>query len=156
VTKAMTVGPGAWVELHYTLRDTRGAVLERTQSADRGPVGFVWGSGAVVPGVEAALEGAAAGDVLTVAVSPEDGYGERSEHDVFAVDRAEFPDPAAVKVGDELDAEGDDGAELAVRVIEVHDDHALVDANHPYAGMSLEFVVQVLKVRPATESELAG
>jgi len=154
MAKATLIGPGAWVELHYTIKNTRGQVVDSTQG--EGPVAFVWGTGAVVPGVEAALEGAAAGDVITVTVPPEDGYGERSERDLFAVDPSEFPDPTAVKVGDEFNAEGDDGAELTMRVVEVHDDHVMVDANHPLAGQTLEWVVRVLKVRPATEAERAG
>lgn len=154
MAKATLIGPGTWVELHYTIKNTRGQVVDSTQGDS--PVAFVWGTGAVVPGVEAALEGAAAGDVITVTVPPEDGYGERSERDLFAVDPSEFPDPTAVKVGDEFNAEGDDGAELTMRVVEVHDDHVMVDANHPLAGQTLEWVVRVLKVRPATEAERAG
>lgn len=154
MAKELHIGPGAWVELHYTIKNARGQVVDSTQGDS--PVAFVWGTGAVVPGVEAALEGAAAGDVITVTVPPEDGYGERSERDLFAVDPSEFPDPSAVKVGDEFNAEGDDGAELTMRVVEVYEDHVMVDANHPLAGQTLEWVVRVLKVRPATEAERAG
>lgn len=138
------VGPGAWVELHYTLRDAKGKVLERTREAGA-PVAFAWGDGAVVPGLEAALEGARAGDVLTVAVPCDDAYGPRSERDVFAVEPGEFPE--GVAPGDEFNVEGDDGAELTVRVTEVHPDHVMVDANHPFAGLDLEFTVDVLTVR---------
>lgn len=154
MAKELRIGPGTWVELHYTIKNARGQVVDSTHEG--GPVAFVWGSGAVVPGVEDALEGAAAGDVINVTVPPEDGYGERSERDLFAVDPTEFPDPSAVKVGDEFNAEGDDGTELTMRVVEVHDDHVMVDANHPLAGQTLEWIVRVLKVREATASELAG
>lgn len=140
------VGPDTEVELHYTLRDAEGALLERTHDAGE-PLCFAWGEGAMVPGVEAALEGAEAGDVLTVEVACEDGYGPRSERDIFAVDRGEFPDPRAVALGDEFNAEGDEGAELTMRVVELHDDYVLVDANHPFAGMDLVFTLEVLSVR---------
>lgn len=146
---AVTVGPGTFVELHYTLRAARGAVLERTRDAGE-PLGFVWGDGEMVPGVEAALEGACEGDVITVEVPAEDAYGPRSERDIFAVERSEFPDPGAVALGDEFIAEGDDGAELAMRVTELHPEHVIVDANHPYAGMDLEFTLEVLAVRAVT------
>lgn len=141
---SVAVGPGTWVELHYVLRSAKGAVLERTRDAGE-PLGFAWGEGSVVPGLEAALEGAFAGDVLTVDVACEDAYGPRTERDVFAVDRGEFP--AAVVVGDEVDVEGEDGAELTLRVLAVHDDHVMVDANHPFAGMDLAFTVDVVSVR---------
>ena len=151
MTKPLVIGPGAWVEVNYTVKNAHGQVVDSTRES--GPVGFVWGAGAMVPGVEEALEGAAAGDVITVTVPPEDGYGERSERDVFAVDPSEFPDPSAVRVGDEFNAEGDDGAELTMRVVEVHPDHILVDANHPLAGQTLEWVVRVATVREATPEE---
>ena len=47
----------------------------------------------------------------------------------------------------EVDVEGEDGAELTLRVLEVHDDHVMVDANHPFAGMDLAFTVDVVSVR---------
>lgn len=144
---ATRVGPGTRVELHYTIRDAKGREVDSTRGGE--PVGFVWGSGAVVPGVEAAIEGASAGEILSVVVPPEDGYGLRTERDVFAVDKSEFPDPDAVKVGDEFDADNDDGAELTMRVVEVHDDHVVVDANHPLAGQTLEWIVKIVSVRDA-------
>lgn len=146
---ASCVGPGTRVEMHYTIRDTKGREVDSTRGGE--PLRFAWGSGAVVPGVEAALEGARAGELISVVVPPEDGYGLRSERDVFAVELTEFPDPAAVQVGDEFDA-GDDegeGAELTMRVIEVHEDHVLVDANHPLAGQTLEWIVRVVAVHDA-------
>src|SRR5581483_1216650 len=124
------IGPGTFVELYYTLRDSRGNLLEE---ADTEPYAFVYGMGALVPGLERALEGAREGDVLNVTVPPEDAYGLRDPTDVFNVDRTEFPDPAKVEVGSEFAAEGDDGTELSMRVVEVHDDHVVVDANHPLA-----------------------
>ncbi len=145
------IGPGAYVELHYTLRDGRGNLLEET-----GPesYAFVYGMGAVVPGLEHALEGARAGEVLNVTVAPEDAYGLRDPTDVFEVDRSEFPHPDAVEVGSEFTAEGDDGTELSMRVVEIHDDHIVVDANHPLAGETLNFHVVVSSVRAATNDEI--
>lgn len=145
------IGPGMFVRIHYTLRDSRGNVLESTQGEE--PHGLVWGTGAVVPGLEMGLEGARVGEVLTVTVPPEDAYGLRNDSDLFEVDLEEFPDPANVVVGQEFSAEGDDGTTLAMRVVEVHDDHALVDANHPLAGETLNFQVRVVEVRTATDDE---
>lgn len=149
------IGPGQWVEIHYTLRDGRGNLLEDTAGPDNeGPVAFVYGMGPLVSGLEAALEGARQGDVLNITVEPEDAYGTRDETDVFAVDRSEFPDPEKVDKGTEFVAEGDDGTTLTMRVVELHEDHVLVDANHPLAGLTLNYQVRVLKVRPATADEV--
>ncbi len=146
------IGPGMFVRIHYTLRDSRGNLLESTEGDE--PHGFVWGMGAVVPGLEMALEGARKGDVVNATVAPEDAYGLRDDTDVFEVDRDEFPNPEGVVVGQEFTAEGDDGTTLAMRVVEVHDDHVKVDANHPLAGETLNFQVRVLDVHEATPDEV--
>lgn len=144
------IGPGAHVTIHYTLRDGRGNLLETTDADD--PQTFVWGYRTVVPGLELALEGAFAGDVIDVTVAPEDGYGLRDDTDIFEVERSEFPDDVAV--GGEFDAEGDDGTTLTMRVTEVRDDAVVVDANHPLAGETLNFKVRVVAVREATPDEV--
>ncbi len=147
---SLTIGPGTHVTLHYKLRDGRGNVLEDTEDGDA--YTFVWGFRSVVPGLEAALEGAVPGEVLHVTVAPEDGYGLREDTDVFEVEREEFPD--GVEKGQEFTAEGDDGTTLTMRVLEVREDSVLVDANHPLAGETLNFQVRIVAVRPATDDEL--
>lgn len=145
------IGPGQWVSLHYTLRDGRGNVLESTEE----PLEFVYGYGGLEPpAFEAALEGLREGDVVNITLAPEDAYGTRDETNVFEVAREEFPEDTPVEVGSEFVAEGEDGIALTMRVIEVHDDYVVVDANHPLAGETLNFQVRVLKVRPATEDEI--
>ncbi len=57
-------------------------------------------------------------------------------------------------VGDDFVAEAPDGGEVELSVIEVHDDHVLVDANHPLAGVALRYHVHIQAVRAATESEI--
>ena len=56
-------------------------------------------------------------------------------------------------MGGEYTAEGDDGTTLTMQILEVHDDHVKVDANHPLAGLTLNYQVRVLDVHPATEEE---
>lgn len=146
----LAIGPGTWVRLRYSLFDGRGNLLETTDE----PVEFVYGYGDLVPGLEAALEGAQSGESLNVTVAPEDGYGTRDDTNVFAVEREEFPKDTDLEVGSEFVAEGDDGTSMTMRVTEVHDDHVLVDANHPLAGETLNFQVHVLNVRSASDDEL--
>lgn len=149
---SLAIGPGTYVEIHYKLRDGRGNLLESTDGDE--PHTFVWGFGTVVPGLEMALEGSRAGDVVEVTVPPEDGYGLRDDTDVFEVERDEFPDPENVEAGQEFTAEGEDGTTLTMRVLEVNEDSVRVDANHPLAGETLNFLVRVLTVRKATEDEV--
>lgn len=144
------IGPGKWVQIHYELRDGRGNQLETTEE----PVEFVYGYSGLVPGLEAALEGLRQGEAVNVTIPPEDAYGTRDESNIFQVDRDEFPEDAEIEVGSEFVAEGEDGTTLTMRITEVHDDHVVVDANHPLAGETLNFQVRVLTVRKATEDEL--
>lgn len=152
---ANCIGPGMWIRMHYTLRDGRGNLVERTDGPEgEGPVEWVVGQGMIVPGLERALDGACAGDVVNITVDPEEAYGLRDETDVFEVDKSEFPDPEVLEPGAEFVAEGDDGTALSMRVMEIKDDSVLVDANHPLAGLTLNYEVRVLEVRPATPDEL--
>lgn len=147
---SIAVGPDTFVTIHYDLRDGRGNLLESTED----PAEFVWGYDTLLPALEAALEGMTAGEVVNLTLEPEDAYGTRDEEGIFAVSRDEFPTDAPLEVGNEYTAEGEDGTVLTMRVVEVHDDHVMVDTNHPLAGERLNFHVRVLDVRPASEDEI--
>jgi FKBP-type peptidyl-prolyl cis-trans isomerase SlyD len=145
------IGPGQWVQLHYALRDGRGNELESTEE----PLEFVYGFGGLEPpAFEEALEGLREGEVVNITLPPEDAYGTRDETNVFEVPREEFPEGAPIETGREFVAEGEDGVALTMRIVEVHEEHIVVDANHPLAGETLNFEVRVTKVRKATEDEV--
>jgi FKBP-type peptidyl-prolyl cis-trans isomerase SlyD len=147
---SLAVGPDTFVTIHYDLRDGRGNLLQTTEE----PAQFVWGYGTLLPALEQALEGATPGTVLNLTLEPEEAYGTRDEDGVFAVAKDEFPAETPLEEGNEYTAEGEDGTVLTIRVIEIHDDHVMVDTNHPLAGERLNFHVRVLAVRKATEDEI--
>jgi FKBP-type peptidyl-prolyl cis-trans isomerase SlyD len=151
---APTIQPNAYVVIDYTLRDDDGDILDASEGEGGEPIVYVHGYGMLVPGLEAALAGLAAGDEREVIVPAATGYGERDEDLVLEIDRSEFPDPAKVKVGDEFIAESPDGDEIAMEVVEIKDDVVVVDANHPLAGMTLHYKVSVRSVRDATDVEI--
>jgi FKBP-type peptidyl-prolyl cis-trans isomerase SlyD len=150
----MLIRKDAWVVLDYVLYDEDGDVLEATDDEEGRPLGFVWGYGFLVPGLERALEGMKAGDTKEVVIPPEEGYGARDEALEHWVDRADFPEE--LEVDDEFAAESEDGEEITLRVVEIEGDAVLVDANHPLAGETLRFEVMVRAVRPATPDEIAA
>ncbi|HYO95136.1 MAG TPA: peptidylprolyl isomerase [Polyangiaceae bacterium] len=138
------------ITIDYTLTDESGEVLDT--SKDDGPLSYLHGSGNVIPGLEAALEGRTAGDSLQVKVAPEDAYGERDEALVQALPRDQFPD-GDLEVGMRFRAQA--GASTRVlTVVAVDDKDVTIDANHPLAGRTLSFDVTVRDVREATEEEL--
>jgi FKBP-type peptidyl-prolyl cis-trans isomerase SlyD len=152
--ESQRIEPNTYVTVDYELRDEDGELVDASTGDGGEPIRYVHGYGMIVPGLEAALAGLKEGEERDVVVPAEAGYGEYDDELVLEIERSEFPDPSAVKVGDEFVAEGPEGEELSMMVVEVHDQHVRVDANHPLAGMTLNYRVQVRGVRAATNEEI--
>jgi FKBP-type peptidyl-prolyl cis-trans isomerase SlyD len=152
--RELTIQPNTHVTIDYELRDDDGDLLDASDADDGQPIRYVHGYGMLVPGLEAALLGLRVGDEREVVVPSEAGYGDYDEGLLLEVNRDKLPDRPGVAVGDEFVAESPDGEEVAMSVVEVHDDHVVVDANHPLAGMTLRYVVRVREVREATVEEI--
>jgi FKBP-type peptidyl-prolyl cis-trans isomerase SlyD len=149
-----TIQPNTYVTLDYELRDEDGELIDASEGNGGEPIRYVHGYGMLVPGLEAALSGLRSGDERDVVVPADAGYGEYDDSLVLEIERDQLPEPRAVQVGDEFVAESPEGDEIAMNVVEVHDDRVVVDANHPLAGMTLRYLVKVVDVRPATEAEI--
>ncbi len=145
----MEISQGRVATIHYTLSDDNGQVLDR--STPDTPLSYLHGAGNIVPGLEQALEGKRLGDTLTADVVPEQGY--RHEQLVQQVPRDAFPTDVDVVPGVQFEARTQQGAVL-VTVTEVGPDQVTVDGNHPLAGQTLHFAVEVVAVREATTQEL--
>jgi FKBP-type peptidyl-prolyl cis-trans isomerase SlyD len=139
------------VTLNYTLRDDQGTVID--SSSGRGPLAYLHGKGNIIPGLEEALAGKAEGDTLDVTVAPERGYGPRDERLVQIVPRAKFGEVEGLAVGMQVRVHGQQGARI-VTVVRVDRDFVTVDGNHPLAGRTLHFSVEVTGVRKATHEEV--
>ena len=138
--------------LHYVLTDDSGEVLDR--SAPDEPLAYLHGSGNIIPGLEKALVGRSKGDKLKVTVAPEDAYGERSNDMMQQMPRRAFKGIPDLKVGMRLHAQSDHGPQV-VTVTRIAGDMVTIDANHPMAGMTLHFDVEIADVRAATAEEMA-
>jgi len=147
----MQVSEKKAVTIHYTLTNPEGDVID--SSRDGEPLAYIHGIGALVPGLEHELEGKSAGDNVTVSVSPEEGYGERSQQLIQAVPKELFKIDGEIQVGMRFHAEAEHGIEL-VEVVAVDDDTVTIDANHPLAGQTLNFDVDIVDVRDATAEEI--
>jgi FKBP-type peptidyl-prolyl cis-trans isomerase SlyD len=148
----MRIGEKTVVRLDYTLKNASGEVIDTSEGAE--PLTYLHGFSQIVPGLERELEGLEAGQSKDVVVQPEEGYGVPDPEGVFGVPRAAFPPDAKLTVGDSFIGEDDEGQALPVRVVELRDDVVVVDANHPLAGETLFFHVDVREVRAATADEL--
>ena len=132
---------GDRVQIHYTGRLPDGEVFD--SSREREPLEFTAGSDELIPGVSSAVIGMEVGATQTVSVPPEAGYGPRNEELMQKVPRDVLPEE--VNVGDPLRAESEDG-EIQVWVRALTDEYGIVDANHPLAGQTLEFEIEMVAI----------
>lgn len=143
---------GSVVSLHYDLSNEQGIFLDSSDKV--GPLVYLHGYGNLIPGLEQALEGVEPGFRSQIEVGPEDGYGERDPEAVFEAAREDFPSDLELETGMQLTARTPDGP-VSFMVTEVSDESIVLDGNHPLAGMTLYFEVEVLDVREGTEEERA-
>jgi len=139
------------VTLDYTLTNDDGEVLDTSKGQE--PLAYIHGTGFMIPGLENALEGKSAGNSFSVTVEPRDGYGERDDELVKIVEKSMFEGVGELEEGMQFQAESDDGVEV-VRILAVEGDKVTVDGNHPLADTTLNFEVQVVGVREASQEEV--
>ncbi len=139
------------VSIDYTLTDSSGELLD--SSAGKEPLSYIHGSGSLIPGLEAVLEGKGVGDELQVSVPPEDGYGVRDEALISSVRRDQLKELDSLQVGMMFGME-DDGGTRIYTIVKIEDETVTLDGNHPLAGKTLNFAVTVQEVREASEEEL--
>lgn len=136
------VQSGDTVRLHYTAKLPDGTEFE--SSAGREPLQFQVGAGQIIPGLDRKVEGLAVGEKTTVTVPAEEAYGARDESRVQALPRSAIPDEA--EVGSLLQGRTPEGREVALTVVDLDEEKATVDANHPLAGKDLVFDVEVVEI----------
>lgn len=148
----MTISKDSVVRFHYTMRNPQGEMLESTRD-DNEAVTYLHGHGNLLPALEQALEGRQAGDQLTLTLSPEQAYGERQANATQRLSKKLFRDVGRFKVGDTVPLQTDHGPRL-VTVLKIGHSVVDVDTNHPYAGQTLSFDVEIVEQRAATPEEL--
>lgn len=137
--------------IDYTLTDDSGEVLD--SSSGQGPLTYIHGTGGLIPGLESELEGKAAGATFKVRIAPENAYGVRDEGMVVRVPKSQMPQGQELEAGMQFQARGPEGVQV-VTLVKVEPDAVWLDANHPLAGVHLNFDVTVVAVRQATAEEL--
>ena len=151
--KVQTVRKGRVISLDFVLKDEQGEMLDRSEQGD--PLEYLHGAHDVIPGLEKALEGHKLGDHVRVVIPPADAYGEYEVSLVEEVSRDQFPGIDDIQPGMQFQTQMDDGAPMIINVTAVDDDRIVVDGNHPLAGMTLVFEVDIIGIRQAGEDELA-
>lgn len=147
----MDIAPSRVATLHFTLSDDSGQHITSTRGHD--PLVYMHGSGSIISGLEAALEGRSAGDTFSVDIPPERGFGPRHDSLVQTLPRSMFTGTVTPAVGEKLRAQTEKGP-LDVVVTALDAEHITVDGNNPLAGRTLRADVEVLAVRVATPQEI--
>ena len=139
------------VSIHYTLTNKAGEKLDSSIGAE--PLSYLHGAGNVIPGLESALSETSVGDKLTVTIEAADAYGERNEDQIQTVSKEMFQGIDNIEVGMQFQADSSHGPAV-VTIAKVDGDNVTIDGNHPLAGEQLTFEVEVMDIRPATETEI--
>jgi FKBP-type peptidyl-prolyl cis-trans isomerase 2/predicted Fe-Mo cluster-binding NifX family protein len=142
---------GRIVTLDFELSDSAGNLLD--SSTRVGPMRYMHGVGQLLPALESAVDRLEKGAAKTVAIPCAEAFGERDESRVIDVKRTQLP--PEVEVGTMLATQDQHGRQIPLKVIELDDEAAKLDGNHPFAGKDVVFKITVADVENATPEELA-
>ncbi len=148
----MTIANNKAVTINYTLKDDQDVIIDTSNDSS-----FVYLHGAnnIIPGLENELTGKTSGDKLSLVIKPEDAYGQYNDQLTQVIDKEAFGEEQEVAAGMQFHAQGEGGQMVMITVTEVNGDKVTIDGNHPLAGVTLHYDVEVMNVRDATEEELS-
>lgn len=153
----MTIDKNQVVAVHYTLNaveeNGEKTFIEKTE-ADQ-PFIFLYGVGMMLPKFEDQLQGLSAGDQRSFTITPEEGYGAKVENSTTQLPAEMFDQSGMPPVGAMLPLQDAQGNHLNGIVLDVNEEGVTVDLNHPMAGKTLHFDIEVVSTREATEEELS-
>jgi len=135
---------GDTVKVNYTGRLDDGTIFDA--SSPERPLHFILGKEEVISGFDAAVTGMFQGENKTATVPPAEAYGEHEERFVETVERKVLPDDLQLQPGNMLEVTRESGEAFHVRIVNCDEEHVTVDGNHPLAGKSLTFDIELLEV----------
>jgi len=141
MTQAKT---GDSVKVHYTGKLQEGDVFDSSEG--REPLEFRIGDGKVIPGFEQGVVGMEVGEKKNISISPEEGYGIRNEELVAVIEKTLLPSDVDTSVGQQLQVKQQDGNVIQLVVTAETEENVTLDANHPLAGKTLLFDVELVEI----------
>tara|TARA_R110002126_G_scaffold16527_27_gene66090 strand:+ start:18712 stop:19149 length:438 start_codon:yes stop_codon:yes gene_type:complete len=142
---ALQIGPHSTVLFHFDITLADGSAAESTRVHNK-PAKLQMGDSSISPAFEAELLGLVAGATKRFTLAPQDAYGMPNPDNIYYVDRSKFSSDAPATVGSIIGFAMPDGSELPGLVRDVVGDSVTVDFNHPLAGQTLTFNVEIVKV----------
>ena len=135
---------GDSVKIHYNGTLENGEVFDSSTGSD--PFEFTLGAGMVIPGFDKAVEGMEIGESKTVTIPPDEAYGFPSEELVGEINKTHLPEDIQPEIGMTLQLKAPDGNNYPVRVKAILDESILLDGNHPLAGETLTFGLELISI----------
>lgn len=148
----MIVADNHVVSIDFTLTDGDGNALDKSEEGK--PLVYLHGTESLLPGLEKALNGKNIGDSFEVTISPEEGFGDVNPELIQTVPTEAFQGVESIEPGMTFEAKGPSGQVEHVVVEAVEDDQVRINANHPLAGVTLNFNVTVVAIREAEKEEI--
>lgn len=135
---------GDKVLVHYTGTYDDGTVFD--SSVDRGPLEVTIGTGMVISGFDRALVDMEPGQKKTVNIPVDEAYGPRAEELIAEIKRDQIPAEISLEIGQQLQLSLADGGEAIVMIVDLNDTTVTLDANHPMAGLDLNFELELVEI----------
>ena len=138
----MTITNGSKVSIHYTLT-VDGQKVDSSEG--REPLEYTHGQGQIIPGLEAEIAGLKKGDKKTVEIPPEKAYGHVDPEAIQKVPKDKFAEPDKLQVGGVITGHAGD-QEFQAIVAGIDEENVTIDMNHPLAGKTLHFEIEIANV----------
>ena len=135
---------GDRVKIHYTGKLTDGEIFDT--SREQQPLEFIVGNREMMPGIENSVIGMEAGDEKSIEVPPEEAFGPRKEELVIEVKKSRLPDHIEPCLGQRLQMQVAEGNHIELAIIEIKEETIALDANHPLAGHTLFFDLELVEI----------
>lgn len=148
----MKITDNCVVHYHYTLKDVSGKILQ--SSLNNQALVYLHGKGHIVPGLEKEMAGKTKGDHFEITLSPEEGFGQRQDNLTERIPIKYLKGGKNWRPGMAGFVNTHQGYQQ-VQIIKVGRFMTDVDLNHPLAGMTLNYSVDIIEVRDATSEEIA-
>ena len=136
------------IKLQFTVTSKDG---QNIPISEDGTIRYVHGQGQLPAKIETALTGKELNDSISLSLSPEEAYGAHKDELVQTLSPEQFEEGLKIYVGMTFQRETEKGPEI-VRVTKVENNIITADANHPLAGIDLNFDIKILAILPPVES----
>lgn len=145
---------GHYVSVHYKGTLENGEVFDTSEG--RHPMEVEMGAGQIITGFERVLMGMALNEKKVFTLEPEEAYGHRDESLTHSFDRSEIPAEMEIEVGQTVALSSPEGQQVPAQIVEADDQKVVVDLNHPLAGKTLTFDIEVVGISDTPTQQPAG